>query len=67
MVERPPRAKLGCADSSYGHRMTASRHERSFHNHHCANCLSPPFVIYELPGAPRQIPLGSNLRVQSAD
>jgi hypothetical protein len=48
--------------------MTALRHERSFHNHALRELLEPALRdFYEAPGAPRQIPFGSDLRVQIAD
>jgi hypothetical protein len=44
------------------------RHERSFHNHALCELLEPALRdFYEAPGAPRQIPFGSDLRVQIAD
>ena len=47
--------------------MTALRHERSFHNHALPELLEPALRdFYEAPG-PRQIPFGSDSRVQIAD
>ena len=49
-------------------RMSASRHERSFHNRALRELLEPALRdFYEAPGAPRQIPFGSDSRVQIAD
>jgi hypothetical protein len=45
--------------------MAALRHERSFHNHALRRQLEPALRdFYEAPGAPRQIPFGSDSRVQ---
>ena len=51
-----------------GHDRSALRHERSFHNHALCGLLEPALRdFYEAPGAPRQIPSGSDSRVQIAD
>jgi hypothetical protein len=49
-------------------RTSALRHERSFHNHALRELLEPALRdFHEAPGAPRQIPFGSDSRVQIAD
>jgi hypothetical protein len=44
------------------------RYERSLHNHALRELLEPALRdFYEAPGAPRQIPFGSDMLVQPAE